>query len=97
MWCSAISRRLGDIPRTTDNLLVVNRKNQFVGVAAADPGADFRPRRPSVREAMITDAEAIPRHSRTPTKWRASCSERLDLVTAPVVDDDGMLVGRITV
>ncbi len=25
-------RRLGDIPKTTDNLLVVNRKNQFVGV-----------------------------------------------------------------
>ena len=87
-------RRLGDIPKTTDNLLVVNRKNQFVGVLPltrvliSDPGT-------SVREAMITDVEAI-----TATQDAhevAKLFERLDLVTAPVVDDDGMLVGRITI
>jgi len=87
-------RRLGDIPKTTDNLLVVNRKNQFVGVLPltrvliSDPGT-------SVREAMITDVEAIPatQHAHEVAKL----FERLDLVTAPVVDDNGMLVGRITI
>ena len=87
-------RRLGDIPKTTDNLLVVNRKNQFVGilpltrVLISDPGT-------SVREAMITDVEAIP--ATQDAHEVAKLFERLDLVTAPVVDDDGMLVGRITI
>jgi len=87
-------RRLGDIPKTTDNLLVVNRKNQFVGVLPltrvliSDPGT-------SVREAMITDVEAIP--ATQDAHEVAKLFERLDLVTAPVVDDDGMLVGRITI
>ncbi len=87
-------RRLGDIPRTTDNLLVVNRKNQFVGVLPltrvliSDPGT-------SVREAMITDVQAIP--ATQDAHEVAKLFERLDLVTAPVVDDNGMLVGRITI
>jgi len=87
-------RRLGDIPKTTDNLLVVNRKNQFVGilpltrVLISDPGT-------SVREAMITDVEAIP--ATQAAHEVAKLFERLDLVTAPVVDDEGMLVGRITI
>ncbi|HBP70175.1 MAG TPA: magnesium transporter [Alcanivorax sp.] len=87
-------RRLGDIPKTTDNLLVVNRKNQFVGVLPltrvliSDPGT-------SVREAMITDVEAIP--ATQDAHEVAKLFERLDLVTAPVVDDNGMLVGRITI
>ncbi|KXJ43410.1 magnesium transporter [Alloalcanivorax venustensis] len=87
-------RRLGDIPKTTDNLLVVNRKNQFVGVLPltrvliSDPGT-------SVREAMITDVEAIP--ATQDAHEVAKLFERLDLVTAPVVDENGMLVGRITI
>lgn len=87
-------RRLGDIPKTTDNLLVVNRKNQFVGVLPltrvliSDPGT-------SVREAMITDVEAIP--ATQDAHEVAKLFERLDLVTAPVVDGNGMLVGRITI
>ncbi|MBL7251850.1 magnesium transporter [Alloalcanivorax sp. C16-2] len=87
-------RRRGEIPETTDNLLVVNRKNQFVGVLPltkvliSDPGT-------TVREAMRTDVEAIPAHRSEHDV--AKLFERFDLVTAPVVDENGVLVGRITI
>ena len=87
-------RRRGEIPQTTDNLLVVNRKNQFVGVLPltkvliSDPGT-------TVREAMRTDVEAIP--TDLSEHDVAKLFERLDLVTAPVVDENGVLVGRITI
>ena len=87
-------RRRGEIPDTTDNLLVVNRKNQFVGVLPltkvllSAPGT-------TVREAMRTDVEAIPADRSEHDV--AKLFERLDLVTAPVVDDNGVLVGRITI
>ncbi|EDX87976.1 magnesium transporter [Alcanivorax sp. VBW004] len=87
-------RRRGEIPRTTDNLAVVNRKNQFIGllpltkVLISDPGT-------TVREAMITDTESIT--ATLPAHEVAKIFERHDLVTAPVVDEDGMLVGRITI
>ncbi|WP_101674565.1 magnesium transporter [Alloalcanivorax mobilis] len=87
-------RRLGEIPSTTDNLLVVNRKNQFVGVLPltrvliSDPGT-------TVREAMDTDVTAIPVDQ--DEHEVAKLFERLDLITAPVVDEEGVLVGRITI
>jgi magnesium transporter len=87
-------RRRGEIPRTTDNLAVVNRRNQFIGllpltkVLISDPGT-------MVREAMITDTDSIP--ATLPAHEVARIFERQDLVTAPVVDEDGMLVGRITI
>ena len=87
-------RRRGEIPETTDNLLVINRKNQFIGVLPltrvliSDPGT-------TVREAMRTDVEAIP--ANRPAHEVAKLFERLDLVTAAVVDENGVLVGRITI
>ena len=87
-------RRRGEIPETTDNLLVVNRRNQFIGVLPltrvliSDPGT-------TVREAMRTDVEAIP--ADRPAHDVAKLFERLDLVTAAVVDENGVLVGRITI
>ena len=87
-------RLRGEIPRTTDNLAVVNRKNQFIGllpltkVLISDPGT-------TVREAMITDIQSI--SATMPASEVAKIFERHDLVTAPVIDDDGMLVGRITI
>jgi magnesium transporter len=87
-------RRLGDIPHSTDNLLVVNRKNQFLGVLpltrvlVSDPGT-------TVREAMDTGTTAIP--VTRAAHEVAKQFERLDLISAPVVDDDRVLLGRITI
>ncbi len=87
-------RRHESLPDTTDNLHVVNRTGQFVGILPLtkllikDPGM-------SVREAMNTDAKAIT--ANTSARDVAKTFEREDLVTAPVVDDNGVLLGRITI
>ena len=86
-------RRHESLPDTTDNLHVVNRTGQFVGILPLtkllikDPGM-------GVREAM-NSAKAIP--ATTSARDVAQMFEREDLVTAPVVDDNGVLLGRITI
>ena len=87
-------RRLDEIPAMTDNLIVVNRSDQFIGLLplrtllVADPSV-------SVREMMVTDVVPIPVDT-TDTEV-ARLFERNDWVSAPVVDDNGKLLGRITI
>ena len=87
-------RRHAEIPPNTDNLIVVNRNDRFVGllpigtVLVSDPAV-------SVREMMITDQEAI--NAGTPATEVARRFERNDWISAPVVDDSGQLLGRITI
>ncbi|MDG2410477.1 MAG: magnesium transporter [Halioglobus sp.] len=87
-------RRHDTIPEMTDNLIVVNRSDQFIGLLSlrtllvSDPAT-------SVREMMSTDVEPIPVD--TPDTEVARLFERNDWVSAPVVDGNGKLMGRITI
>jgi len=87
-------RRHAEIPEMTDNLIVVNRADQFIGLLplrtllVSDPSA-------SVREMMATDVEPIPVDM--PDTEVARLFERNDWVSAPVVDENGRLLGRITI
>ena len=87
-------RRHSEIPPNTDNLIVVNRSDRFVGllplgtVLVSDPAI-------SVREMMITDQDAI--NAEVLATEVARRFERNDWISAPVVDDDGKLLGRITI
>jgi magnesium transporter len=87
-------RRHAEIPEMTDSLIVVNRSDQFIGLLplrtllVSDPAA-------SVREMMATDVEPIPVNM--PDTEVARLFERNDWVSAPVVDEDGRLLGRITI
>jgi len=87
-------RRHEEIPEMTDNLIVVNRADQFIGLLplrtllVSDPSA-------SVREMMLTDIEPIPVD--LPDSDVARLFERNDWVSAPVTDSDGTLLGRITI
>lgn len=87
-------RRHEEIPEMTDNLIVVNRSDQFIGLLplrtllVSDPSA-------SVREMMRTDVDPIPVD--TSDTEVARLFERNDWVSAPVVDHDGQLLGRITI
>jgi magnesium transporter len=78
----------------TDNLLVVSRDDLLVGllplrkVLVSDPGL-------TVSEIMITDFEAIP--VSMPDNEVAQLFERMDWVSAPVVNEEGKLLGRITI
>ena len=87
-------RRHEEIPAMTDNLIVVNRNDQYIGLLplrtllVSDPSA-------SVREMMQTDIEPIPVY--LPDDEVARLFERNDWVSAPVVDESGKLMGRITI
>lgn len=87
-------RRHDDIPASTDNLFVVNRQDQFLGLLpiskllTSDPSI-------TVREVMITDVEAIAASMHDSEV--ANLFERHDWVSAPVVDSERKLLGRITI
>ena len=87
-------RRLDDIPGMTDSLFVVNRKGFYVGAFPLTRALTSRSTA-SVRECMITDIEPIP--VSMPARDVAQRFERMDLISAPVVDTHGLLVGRITI
>ena len=87
-------RRHTEIPLNTDTLMVVNREDRYVGLLpvrtllVTDPGV-------SVREMMVTNRDPIPAHM--DSSEVARLFERNDWISAPVVDDDNRLIGRITI
>lgn len=85
---------LGEIPATTDSLMVVNRDGKFLGLLALTKLLTRNSTLP-VSEVMSSDVEVI--SADTPATDVANLFERRDLVTAPVLDDAGILLGRITI
>ena len=83
-----------DLPETTDALVVVNSRDEYVGML---PIARLLTSDPSVRvrEVMDTDAHAIPVDTSDTEVARIFSAG--DLVSAPVIDADGKLMGRITI
>lgn len=86
-------RLLGQIPTKTDNLMVVDRDNHYLGVLPLTEllvrGAET-----SVGEWMEEEAYLS---ANTPKTEVAKLFEQRDLVSAAVVDDEGLLLGRITI
>lgn len=87
-------RRLKELPEATDNLWVVNRNDTFIGALTLSKLLTSDPTM-TVREAMDTDFKAIP--AELSDADVANRFERQDLVSAPVVDNEGRLLGRITI
>jgi len=87
-------RRLDELPDHTDQLFVVDRTGIFKGLLA-------------VNRLLVTEPDAIVADVMQPVAIRlrpqqkaqeaANAFERYDLVSAPVVDDAGKLIGRVTV
>ncbi|HEX2139679.1 MAG TPA: magnesium transporter [Woeseiaceae bacterium] len=87
-------RARGNIPDGTDTMYVVNRDNEYLGslylsrVLVNDP-------QQTVSQVMSSDVMPIPAHtSSSEVVWEF---ENRDLLSAPVVDENYRLVGRITV
>ena len=87
-------RRRGSIPESTDSLFVVDREGRFQGLlpltVILTNDAEM-----SVAEVMEHDVIGIP--VEMPAREVANLFERRDLITAPVVDEAGHLLGRITI
>ena len=87
-------RMKGDIPEGTDAIFVVNRNGEYLGclylarLLTADPDA-------SVAKLMQTEPPAIVANATAAEV--ATLFENYDLVSAAVVDDHNLLLGRITV
>jgi magnesium transporter len=84
----------GEIPDGTDTIYVVNRGNEYFGSLYLSRLLTLSPTQ-SVAEAMSTDIQPIPAH--TPSEEVVWEFENRDLLSAPVVDANNLLVGRITV
>ena len=87
-------RLRGEIPNLTDSLMVVDRFDHYQGVLrlatllTSDPDS-------SVAEVMEHNVEGISANMKDVDVARLF--EDRDLVSAPVIDDDGKLLGRITI
>ena len=87
-------RRLGELPDQLDKLFVVDHDDALIGVLplkrllTTDPEA-------SVAAIMVEDFVKF--HPEDEADEASQAFERYDLVTAPVVDAQGRLIGRVTV
>lgn len=84
----------GHLPETTDSLIVVDRDDKYIGLL---PIIELLVQAPTntVKDIMKTDVEAISAYAHA--KEVAALFETRDLVSSPVVNEDGKLVGRITI
>ena len=87
-------RRFDELPDHTDQVFVVDRDDRFKGVLPINLIVVNEPDL-IVRDLMLTDT--IQLHPEEKAEQAAQAFERYDLVSAPVIDEDGKLVGRVTV
>ena len=87
-------RRFAELPAQTDKLFVVNQDNLLTGVLLLHWLLVNSPER-MVSAVMAPDVNTF--HPTDDAYEAAQAFERYDLVTAPVVDTTGHLLGRITI
>ena len=87
-------RVVGEIPDGTDSIFVVNRDNSYIGSLYLSRLLTNNPDE-MVANIMSTDVMPIPAH--TPSTQVVWEFENRDLLSAPVVDDEFRVLGRITV
>jgi magnesium transporter len=87
-------RRLDELPDHTDQLFVVDREQRLKG---ALPLARLIVSELDLPVGRVMVPESVKLEPRDSAEDAASAFERYDLVSAPVVDADGRLMGRLTV
>ena len=87
-------RMRGELPARTDSLFIVDARNHYLGAVpltqllTADPDSDV---------GAALDVEAPRIAPETPASEVTQLFQKRDLVSAAVVDEQGQLLGRITV
>jgi magnesium transporter len=87
-------RRFDELPDHTDQLFIVDRDDQFKGVL---PLNRLLVNEPDLEVASLMIIETITLNPDDKADQAAQAFERYDLVSAPVVAEDGKLMGRVTV
>ncbi|RKZ81389.1 MAG: magnesium transporter [Gammaproteobacteria bacterium] len=87
-------RLLGDLPANTDSLYVVDHNDHYLGTLLLSQVVS-RSRSFTVHEVMSQQIEAI--NANAHDSEVAHRFEKHDLISAPVVDKDNRLLGRITI
>ena len=87
-------RVVGEIADGTDSIFVVSRDNTYIGSLFLSRLLTHDPE-DMVASVMSTDLMPIPAH--TPSNQVVWEFENRDLLSAPVVDDDYRVLGRITI
>ena len=87
-------RLRGELPEHTDHLFVVSRRHQYIGRVSLSALLTHEPSTP-INELIDDEQSAIPA-SATEREVANQFSDH-DWVSAPVVDDNNTLLGRITI
>lgn len=87
-------RLLEDLPPNTDKFFIIDRKRQYQGIVRARRVLTTRPETP-IAELLETNFDPVPADQ--PSAEVARRFQDQDLISAPVVDADGRLLGRITI
>lgn len=87
-------RLRGTIPELTDNLIVVNRYDKYLGTL---PLTAVLTKDPTLTVAEVMNTEIAGINASLPAKQVVKLFEDRDFVSAPVVDEHGKLLGRITI
>jgi magnesium transporter len=87
-------RRLGDLPGHTDKLFVVDDDKRIIGVL---PIKRLLVHDPEAHVAAVMSDEPVIFHPSDGASDAAQAFERYDLISAPVIDPNDRLVGRLTV
>lgn len=87
-------RRHPELPPSTDSLIVVNRKDDYLGLLPLSKLLTSDTNL-TVRDVMVTDTNAI--KADMSDHDVAKLFEQHDWVSAPVVNEQGKLIGRITI
>ncbi|MBB5208396.1 magnesium transporter [Chiayiivirga flava] len=87
-------RLRGELPDHTDHLYVVSRRHQYLGRVALSALVTHEPATP-INELIDDEQAAIP--VTTPESTVANQFSDHDWLSAPVVDENNILLGRITI
>ncbi len=87
-------RERGELPENTDRLIVIDRDAHYAGMLGLRHLLVCNPE-DRVTDWMRTDIHPISVH--TSTQQVARTFENLDLISAAVVDETGIVLGRITI
>jgi len=87
-------RLKGDLPEATDSFYVVDRNNRFIGSVSL---TSIVTAKADIIVSSLIDAEIEAVQAEISEQEVAQLFERHDWVSAPVVDEDGHLLGRITI